>query len=135
METYVDRCLSNLGGAREHTENMRVAYKQHLYQRCDAQASKAIAKVEDIMKNPDLLDDDLSEMIRLARGFERLSIPLVCHYSISHSNKIHAFPSYHNFASLLFYIYETGNLFIERCWSVKRICGKKMALQDLPHRN
>lgn len=126
METYVGQCLNKLKGVNQHTENARAAYKKRLYQRCDAQMAKGEEKIQWILDNPDLLDDDLSDIEQLARGFERLSIPLMCHHGIAYSNKVFRFPHFRNFASLCFYIQNVGQLYLDRAQLIRRVTGKKL---------
>ena len=127
VETYTMQCLNKLKGVNQHTENARAAYKKRLYQRCDAQMAKAEEKIQFILDNPDLMDDNIQDMEQLARAFERLSIPLMCHHGIAYSNKVFRFPHYCNFASLCFYIQNVAHLYLERAQMIRRITGKKLA--------
>ena len=130
MDSYATQCIRTITGVNQHTENARVAFKKHLYERTDAQLAKAQTKLADIISHPEYLDDDLNDLVKIKEAFVLLNIPLLCRHSIIYSNKVLVNPLYRNFASCLFYIKDVSDLYMERTHQIRRVMGKKLELYE-----
>lgn len=123
--TYVDDCIKAINAANQHVENARIAYKQHLFRRTNAQMVKAADKVYEIISHPELIDDDIHEVTNLARAFSKLNIPFPTSTGFIYCTGIFCYPHHETFASLYFYILNVGKYFVEHAQLVQRTSGKK----------
>ena len=123
--TYVDDCIKAINAANQHVENARIAYKQHLFRRTNAQMAKAADKVYEIISHPELIDDDIHEVTNLARAFSKLNIPFPTSTGFIYCTGIFCYPHHETFASLYFYILNVGKYFVEHAQLVQRTSGKK----------
>lgn len=122
---YVDSCIRSIGAANQHLENARIAYSQHLFRRCNAQIIKASDRIYDIISHPELIDDDIHEVISLAKAFSNLNIPFSTSTGITYIHGVICYPECETFAALYFYILNVGKCFLEHAQMIQRISGKK----------
>lgn len=130
--TYIDQCIKTVDDVNRHLENARVAYNQRLFRRCTAQITKASDKIYDIISHPERIDDDIDDVVRLAKAFSKLSIPFPTSTGITHCTGVLCYPDSETFASLYFYILNVGRYFVEHAQAAQRISGKKQAYYAYP---
>jgi hypothetical protein len=127
MADFADSRLQVLREINDTTKTVRAGYKAKHYVQCSNALMKGIDLMTDLLHHAELYPDDIDQMKKLAHGFKKLEFPTMSGDYIISSSQYISYPNTENFASLCFYMYQSGSLYKEYAHQLLRIVGKKAA--------
>lgn len=126
-ESQVTYVINQINQVNQWIDSARSCYKSKQYSKAVGLVSKSIDKICDITNHTELLPDNIDQIYVLAKGFQKLNIPMLSGEYIIYSSCSFPFPHNLNFASLFRYIFETSRNFVDYAHQLLRIINKKAA--------
>lgn len=130
MADFADARIQILKEINQTTEMVRTAYKSKQYMKCTSLLMRGADLMTDLLQHSELYPDDINQIRKLAQAFRKVDFPLLSGDYIITSSQYVSYPNTENFASLCFFMYETGMRYKDYNHQLLRIVGKKAAAVD-----